>query len=88
MKQRKRYTDEFKAQIVELANAGRSVSELSHEFEVHAGLIRTWRHNAKASPKHPQVRSGVLGAAGDQEVAEELRMLRRKVAELQLDNDI
>jgi precorrin isomerase len=65
------------------------VSELSREFEIHAGLIRTWRYNAKASPKHQQVRSRVLEATGDQDVAGELRMLRRKVAELQLlDNDI
>ncbi len=79
---RKTYTDEFKAQLVELADHGRPVSELAEEFEVSAGLIHTWRRKAKASPQ-PSPGSGV-----DQDVAEELRRLRRQVAELQLDNDI
>lgn len=81
---RKQYTAEFKAQILELAAHGRPVSELAQEFEVSAGLIHTWRRKAS----HPQLGSGDAGAAGDQDVADELRMLRRQVANLQLDNDI
>jgi transposase len=79
---RKTYTDEFKAQLVELADHGRPVSELADEFEVSAGLIHTWRRKAKASPQASS------GSVADQEVAEELQRLRRQVAELQLDNDI
>jgi transposase len=82
---RKKYTAEFKAQIIELADHGRPVSELAQEFEVSAGLIHTWRRNAS---QQAQLGSGGAGAGGDQDVADELRRLRRQVAELQLDNDI
>lgn len=84
---RKQYTAEFKAQILELADLGRPVSELAQEFGVSSGLIHTWRRKAKAST-HPQLGSGGAGAVGDQDAADELRMLRRQVADLQLENDI
>lgn len=82
---RKQYTAEFKTQILELADHGRAVSELSQEFEVSAGLIHTWRRKA---PQPPQFGSGGAGAVGDQDAADELRRLRRQVADLQLENDI
>jgi transposase len=82
---RKQYTAEFKAQILELADHGRPVSELSQEFEVSAGLIHTWRRKAS---KQSQIGSGGAGAVGDQDVADELRLLRGQVADLQLENDI
>lgn len=82
---RKQYTDEFKAQIIELADHGRPVSELSQEFEVSAGLIHTWRRKAS---KRSQLGSAGAGAVGDQDGADELRSLRRQVADLQLENDI
>ena len=87
MKQRKRYTNEFKAQVVELANAGRSVKELAEEFELNPGQIHTWRRNAGVSSPL-QVRSGVQGAEGDMDAAEELKRLRREVNKLRIDNDI
>ena len=82
---RKQYTAEFKTQILELADHGRAVSELSQEFEVSAGLIHTWRRKAS---QLPQFGSGGAGAVGDQDAADELRQLRRQVADLQLENDI
>ena len=82
---RKQYTAEFKTQILELADHGRPVSELSQEFEVSAGLIHTWRRKAS---KQPQIGTGGAGAVGDQDVADELRLLRHRVADLQLENDI
>ena len=83
---RKQYTAEFKSQIVELAELGRPVSELAEEFGVDSGLIHTWRR--KAASEQPQLGSGAAGAVGDQDVADELRLLRRQVADLQLENDI
>ena len=82
---RKQYTAEFKAQIIELADHGRPVSELSQEFGVSTGLIHTWRRKAS---QQAQFGSGGAGAVGDQDVADELRLLRRQVADLQLENDI
>jgi len=84
---RRQYTAEFKSQIIELADLGRPVSELAEEFGVDSGLIHTWRRKAKA-PGQPQLGSGAAGAVGDQGVADELRLLRRQVADLQLENDI
>lgn len=85
VKPRKQYTDEFKAQIVELAEHGRPVSELAREFDLNSSLIHTWRRKAS---QPPQVGSGGAGAVGDQAEADELRRLRRRVADLQLENDI
>jgi transposase len=85
VKPRRQYTEEFKAQIVELANHGKPVSELAREFDLNTSLIHTWRRKAS---QHPQVGSGSEGAVGDQAAADELRVLRRQVADLQLENDI
>ena len=85
VKPRRRFTDEFKAQIVELANHGRPVPELVKEFDVDASCIYAWRRKAS---QQPQVGSGGEGAVGDQDAADELRLLRRQVADLQLENDI
>ena len=85
VKPRRQYTDEFKAQLVELANQGKPVSELAEEFDLNASLIHTWRRKAS---KQPQLGSGGAGAVGDQDAADELRLLRRQVADLQLENDI
>ena len=84
---RKQYTAEFKSQILELVELGRSVSDLSEEFGVSSGLIHAWRRKAKPSGQ-PQLGSGAAGAVGDQGVADELQRLRRQVADLKLDNDI
>ena len=82
---RKQYTAEFKEQIIKLAERGKAVSELAEEFGISAGLIHTWRRKATRAP---QLRSAVAGAEGDQDLAQEVRRLRRQVAELQLDNEI
>lgn len=82
---RKQYTPEFKAQIIELADHGRPVSALAREFELNTSLIHAWRRKAS---QQPQLGSGGAGAVGDQAVADELRLLRRQVAALQLENDI
>ena len=82
---RRQYTDEFKAQIIELADHGKPVSELAREFDLNTSLIHTWRRKAS---QHPQLGSEGAGAVGDQAIADELRVLRRQVADLQLENDI
>lgn len=82
---RKQYTAEFKAQIIELADLGKPVSELAQEFGVSAGLIHTWRRKAS---QRPQLGSAGAGAVGDQDAADELRALRRQLADLRLENDI
>ena len=85
VKPRRQYTDEFKAQIVELANHGKPVPALAKEFDLDASCIYSWRRKAS---QQPQIGSGDEGAVGDRDAADELRLLRRQVADLQLENDI
>ena len=85
MKPRKRYTDEFKAQALELCATGKPIAEVAQDLCISKDLIYTWRRKA-SSPS--QLRSEVHGAVGDEDVAKELARLRREVAELKIDNDI
>ena len=52
MKPRRQYTQEFKNQAVELANAGKSVVELAAELGVGADLIYTWKRKAAKPSKN------------------------------------
>jgi transposase len=82
---RKRYTAEFKAQAVELVGLGKPVSEVAEDLEIGAGLIYRWMHNAES----PAQLGSVGGrAAGEEPAADELRRLRREIANLKLENDI
>jgi transposase-like protein len=81
---RRRYTAEFKAQAVELLQAGRPAAELAHELGIGLDLIYAWRRNAQGE----QVRSEATHAGGGSGAAEELLTLRREVALLRQENDI
>jgi transposase len=83
-KTRRRYTAEFKAQAVELLQAGRPAAELAHELGIGMDLIYAWRRNAQGQ----QVRSAATQAQGESGAAEELLALRREVTLLRQENDI
>lgn len=83
-KTRRQYTAEFKAQAVELLQAGRPAAELAHELGIGMDLIYAWKRKAQGQ----QVRSAAAGAGGDSGVAEDLLTLRREVALLRQENDI
>jgi transposase len=83
-KTRRRYTAEFKAQAVELLQAGRPAAELAHELGIGLDLVYAWRRNAQGE----QIRSEATQAAGASGAAEELLTLRREVALLRQENDI
>jgi len=85
MKRRNRYSDEFKAQALELCATGKPVAEVAQDLCISKDLIYAWRSKA-SSPS--QLRSEGQGAEGDEDVAKELVRLRREVAELRIDNDI
>jgi transposase len=88
-KTRKRYTEEFKAQAVELVEAGNSVAEVAADFEIEISCLYAWTRQLRSKDAQPsQIGSAVLRAAGDQDVADELRRLRRENADLRLDNEI
>ena len=84
MKTRRRYTAEFKAQAVELLEAGRPVPELAEELGISANLLYSWRRFSQ----RPQLGSGEPRAEGEGDGADELRALRRELVLLRQENDI
>lgn len=87
-KTRKQYTPEFKAQIIELVGAGRSVLEVAEDFEVEVSCVYAWTRDIRKGAQTTQLGSGGLRAVGEEAVADELRRLRRENADLKLDNEI
>ena len=76
------YSPEYRRQLVELVRSGRKPSELSKEFGVHEGTIRTWVRQATVD----------AGGGGTGELTTdertELSRLRRQVAQLEEEREI
>lgn len=85
MKPKRQYTQEFKNQAVELANAGKSVVELAAELGVGADLIYTWKRKAAKPSKNGGEGFQAVGAENG---AGELARLQRENANLRIENDI
>jgi transposase len=82
---RKRYTAEFKGQAVSLVGLGKPVPEVAEELGIGEGILYRWvRKEAKAA----QFGSEGQRAEGELPAADELRRLRREIANLKLENDI
>lgn len=78
MKKIKNYDKVFKQTILKLHENGKSLKELSREYGVSTQSISTWKRNSKK-----------LGEEKGKDIAyEELLDLRKKVKELERDNDI
>src|ERR1700741_486617 len=80
-KTRADYPPEFRRQMVELVQAGRSPEELAREFEPTAQSIRNWV--AQAERNEGSRGDGLTTAA-----REELNRLRRENRQLRLERDI
>jgi transposase len=79
------YPAQFRQQMVELVQAGRSASELSREFGPHVTSILSWvRKAAVDGVPDPLALAKPLGGAERQELIE----LRRKVRRLEVERDI
>lgn len=77
----KRYPKEFRAQMVQLHRAGRSLSELSREFGCSQWAISRWVRQA--------ARDEGRGDGGlTTEERQELTLLRREVKRLRLEREI
>jgi transposase len=81
-KTRPPYTPEFRRQMVELVQAGRSPDELAREFEPTAQSIRNWV--AQAERDAGRRNDGGLTTAE----REELNRLRRENRQLRLEREI
>lgn len=85
VKTKKKYTQEFKDQILALLDLGKPPSEVAREMEISRDLVYAWR---KKAAQLPQRGSESAGAVGDQAVTDGLRELRGRLVDLQLENDI
>ena len=80
-KTRRHYPPEFRRQIVQLVQAGRSPEELAREFEPTAQSIRNWVAQAKRDGGRGD--GGLTAAERD-----ELGRLRRENRQLRLEREI
>ena len=83
-----KYPEQFRRDAVELVrSSGRSLREIGQELGVNHETLRNWVNAAKRAEQDRSGREGADGAisAGERE---ELRRLRKKVAELELEKEI
>jgi transposase len=78
---RKSYAPEYKRRLVELVRAGRSPEELAKEFEPSPNTIRKWATQA-------DIDDGLRAEGLTTAERAELRQLRRKVKQLELEREI
>ena len=81
-RQRRQFTDEFKAQTVRLVlDEGKSVTGVARDLGLTASSLRTWVEQARADRTHG--RTGLTTAE-----REELARLRKENRELRMDREI
>lgn len=82
-KSRRRFTKEFKAEVVSLImNEGRGVGEVCRELDLHESPVRRWVQQAEIDAGR-----GPAGALTTEE-RQELSALRREVRQLRMDREI
>ena len=78
-----KYSEQFRADAVELVrSSGRSVRDVGRELGVHHETLRSWVRRAQAKTS-----TGADGQLNTDE-RDELRRLRKKVAEIELEKEI
>jgi transposase len=84
------YSPQYRQQLVELVQAGRSANDVAKEFGLHATTVAKWvrldRMGTPSAAKLPSAKpsSGPLNANERQELIE----LRRKLRQVQMERDI
>ena len=88
MPRRSKYPEQFRHDAVELARSSdRSLREIGRELGVNHETLRNWVNAAKrAEQASAGQRPAADGVSADER--EELRRLRKKVAELELEKEI
>ena len=51
MKQRRRYTREFKLSVITELEAGKKLAQLSREHDIHTSLIGRWKKELQQDPE-------------------------------------
>lgn len=84
-----KYSEEFRRDAVDLVrSSGRTIRDVGRELGVNHETLRNWVATARRADVQDGGRAGdATGGLSDGE-RDELRRLRRKVAELELEKDI
>jgi transposase len=83
-----KYPEQFRRDAVDLVrSSGRSLREVGQELGVNHETLRNWVNAAKTAEAAGRVR-GRAGDPVDADEREELRRLRKKVAELEVEKEI
>jgi len=83
-KPRKKYTAEFKQEIIKLiTEQGKPVTEVARSIDVHEGVIRRWVKEYKADSQNAFPGKGNLKPED-----KELRDLKKKIYDLEEENAI
>lgn len=81
-KQRRSYTEEFKAEAVRAATAGdRSLTQVARDLGVNASVLQNWKQRLNAT-------TGEVAGKREESLEQELRRLRRENASLREDREI
>ena len=76
-----RYTDEFKKQIVNLVNSGKSISETANEYDVAKSTIHKWTRDFNNS-------SSFKAKDNMSNIEKELLDAKKELKQLRMENDI
>ncbi len=79
MNNKKHYPEEFKKQIVELYENGRSVIELAREYGLVEQTIYKWINRYEPFAKNEQ---------GETVTQADVKAMQRRIAELEMENEI
>ena len=84
MSKNRRYTDEFKLEVLAMAASGeKSISQLAHDLGINANLIYRWRQRYQIDEEAEQLRP-----SNERELVAENRQLRRELAIAQQERDV
>ncbi len=84
MKHNRRYTDEFKLEVLEMAASGeRSISQLARVLGINANLIYKWRQRYQGTEE-----AGQLKPSTERELQAENRRLRRELEIMRQERDV
>lgn len=75
----RKYTEEFKKQIVELYENGRTVIDLAREYGLVEQTIYKWIHRYEPFAKNEQ---------GETVTLADVKAMQRRIADLEMENEI
>jgi len=84
IRERRNFDREFKIETARLiVEGGRKISEVARDFDIHENVLRKWKNQYIEDKEHPFPGKGRLKPED-----EELRRLRRELADMKEERDI